>query len=218
MKIEFSQFQATLRLHLQQCHELPEQGANAALQMSAKLVADPVMSVSSASHKSIVHDIADESSSNTRDIRRATRIKATELATQLVKESSLETYLSPTGQLLADYVLQIADELHWYQRKDENNLAFNTGHANAQIIGPAGLFYAPGVIVGVTVMQPQLCYPNHNHPPEEVYIILSEGMWWQEGASWSAPGVNGYVYNSPNITHAMTASDKPLLALWCLNL
>jgi hypothetical protein len=65
-------------------------------------------------------------------------------------------------------------------------------------------------------MAPHVRYPDHNHPPEEVYLVLSPG-WFQHGdSSWSEPGIGGTFHNVPNIKHAMASGDAPLLALWCL--
>jgi hypothetical protein len=126
--------------------------------------------------------------------------------------------LSPSRQILARYILQMRTQLHWYQKAVENNPAFMQGHANAQLIGPNGLYVNEEIIVGVSLVAPHLTYPDHNHPPEEVYIVLSEGQWWQQGEQWMSPGVKGYVYNPENIMHAMSSTEKPLLAIWCLNL
>ncbi|MFT5707139.1 MAG: quercetin dioxygenase-like cupin family protein [Oceanospirillaceae bacterium] len=200
MSIEFSQFQVVLQQQLQQSSGLCEKGRSAALNMSAKLDAVLIMSAS---------------------VQEAD-LSVKKLAKELIKQAVLETHsvrdYPCTRLLLANYVLQLADQLNWYQRCDENNPAFNKGHANAQIIGPAGIFYDSQVMVGVTVMQPKLRYPDHNHPPEEVYVILSEGMWWQEGGNWYSPGVQSSVYNPAGISHAMQAVGQPLFALWCLNL
>ncbi|HLY58693.1 MAG TPA: dimethylsulfonioproprionate lyase family protein, partial [Stellaceae bacterium] len=69
---------------------------------------------------------------------------------------------------------------------------------------------------GVTLMAPDVRYPDHNHPPEEVYLVLTEGEWRQEAGPWFSPGVGGSFYNRPGITHAMRSSGTPLFALWAL--
>ena len=65
-------------------------------------------------------------------------------------------------------------------------------------------------------MAPGITYPDHRHPPEEVYIVLSNGQWRQGSGPWHAPGVGGIVYNPHDIVHAMRSGDSPLLAIWCL--
>ena len=132
-------------------------------------------------------------------------------------EATIEA-LSPARKTLAQYILQMQKKLRWYQRTLEDNLAFMAGHANAQLIGPQGLYISSEIIVGVSLIAPHITYPDHNHPPEEIYIVLSEGLWWQQGGQWFSPGVQGYVYNPENIMHAMASTAKPLLAIWCLNI
>lgn len=52
--------------------------------------------------------------------------------------------------------------------------------------------------------------------PEEVYLVLSPGLWWQEGRGWHEPGIGGTVHHAPNVRHAMRSGSSPLLANWCL--
>ncbi|GGK55894.1 hypothetical protein GCM10007941_02700 [Amphritea balenae] len=90
------------------------------------------------------------------------------------------------------------------------------GHVNAEIIGPKGLEVREDIIVGITLMRPGITYPDHHHPPAEIYIVLSEGLWRQKDLAWTSPGPGGYVYNPPDIIHAMKSLNTPLFALWCL--
>lgn len=112
----------------------------------------------------------------------------------------------------------ISDKLPWYTRHASELPGFENSHINAEIIGPNGLEVRSDVLVGVTLMHPNLTYPDHHHPPEEVYIVLSEGLWRQNDAPWWSPGIGGYVYNPPDILHAMQSVETPLCAIWSLNL
>lgn len=118
---------------------------------------------------------------------------------------------------LADTVRRIAPHLCWRQRVSAD-AQFMAGHANADVVGPAtdALERRGDVRIGLSLMAPATTYPDHQHPPEEVYIVLSSGEWRQDADAWVAPGVGGIVYNPPNIVHAMRASSTPLLAIWCL--
>jgi quercetin dioxygenase-like cupin family protein len=117
---------------------------------------------------------------------------------------------------LANAVILISDQLPWYQRPAPEFPAFEAGHANAEIIGPKGMLIRENVIVGLTVMRSGLIYPDHHHPPEEIYIVLSEGLWRQNNNPWKSPGLGGFVYNPPDILHAMKSTETPLFAIWCL--
>ena len=117
---------------------------------------------------------------------------------------------------LARSLAAIAPRLGWFTRPAENLPDFSNGHANAHIIGPRGLEARDDVYVGVTLMAPAVQYPEHRHPPEEVYVAMSEGEWRQDKGPWHAPGYGGLVYNPSNTRHAMRAGSRPLLAMWCL--
>ena len=118
----------------------------------------------------------------------------------------------------AQSLLSLSDSLAWWQRADATKVGepFESGHANATIVGPRGLEEREDVWVGVSLIAPGIDYPVHHHPPEEVYLVLSEGHWNQNNGSWQEPGIGGIVHNPPNILHAMRSGEKPLLATWCL--
>lgn len=117
---------------------------------------------------------------------------------------------------LANAAIELINQLPWYQRLAPDFPAFEAGHANAQIIGPQGILKRKDVIVGITLMRPNLTYPDHRHTPEEIYIALSEGLWRQQDNPWKSPGPGGYIYNPSDILHSMKSTEKPLVAIWCL--
>ncbi len=119
---------------------------------------------------------------------------------------------------LAAALASVEPELSWTlrARAAAEGPQFLNGHANAMIIGPGGLEVRSDVWVGVSLMAPNTRYPDHSHPPEEVYVALSPGEWRQQGGPWHSPGIGGLVYNPPNIVHSMRSADRPLLALWFL--
>ena len=108
--------------------------------------------------------------------------------------------------------------LTWTRRKgwEGEDASFAHGHANAMFVGPGGLEPRDDVWIGVSLMAPNVRYPDHQHPPEEVYTVLSDGEWRKADGDWFPPGIGGIVHNSPGIVHAMRSGDKPLLAIWCL--
>ncbi len=113
----------------------------------------------------------------------------------------------------------IEPSLNWYLRGGDQtgaNAAYATGHANAMIIGPGGLVRHKSVWLGVSLLAPDVRYPDHNHPPEETYLVLSEGDFYQAGRDWFTPGIGGTFYNPPGILHAMRSGRTPLLAMWAL--
>ncbi len=123
--------------------------------------------------------------------------------------------LAPLAQALAD----LAPHLVWTTRKTVGPTAspgFDGAHANGMLIGPGGLEERADVWLGLSLMAPGTRYPDHDHAPEEVYLVLSEGEFLQGEADWLARTAGQTVYNTPGIRHAMRAADRPFLALWCL--
>lgn len=137
-------------------------------------------------------------------------------------DSALETARTKSDGLarLADALENLRPSLTWAPRSgaDGSDPEFQNGHANAILVGPTGIEVRNDVWIGMTLMAPNLRYPDHRHPPEEAYLALSSGEWWKEGDDWFAPGIGGTLYNAPNILHAMRSNADPFLAIWCLPL
>ena len=119
---------------------------------------------------------------------------------------------------LAEAFEALEPELRWRRRpgSEAGGEVFHDGHANADIVGPVGLEQRSDVWFGASLVAPNVRYIDHRHPPEEVYIVMSDGEWYREDRGWHVPGAGGIVYNPPNIVHAMRAGPGPLLALWLL--
>ncbi|NBZ87363.1 dimethylsulfonioproprionate lyase family protein [Stagnihabitans tardus] len=120
---------------------------------------------------------------------------------------------------LAQAFAALAPRLSWGRRATATpDQAYYDAHANTVILGPKGLERREDLWVGVTVMAPGTLYPDHDHAPAEVYIPLTAGEWWNSAMDWTDPGLEGFIYNPPGITHAMRAGTGPFLALWFLPL
>ena len=123
-------------------------------------------------------------------------------------------------QALARAFAALAPDLVWRRRgsADPSDPRFWHGHANAQILGPNGIEKRDDVWVGATLMAPGTDYPRHSHKPEEIYLALAPGEWWNASTDWADPGATGAIYNPPGILHAMRSGPAPFLALWFLPL
>ena len=123
-------------------------------------------------------------------------------------------------QGLATAFAAIEARLEWKRRASSSpdDPVFWNGHANAMILGPGGLEGRDDLWVGATVMAPHVRYTDHSHPPEEVYVSLTPGRWWNSDMDWTDPGPNRVIYNPPGIVHAMQSGNEPFLALWYLPL
>ncbi|OYU17259.1 MAG: transcriptional regulator [Rhodobacteraceae bacterium PARR1] len=125
----------------------------------------------------------------------------------------------PVRRALTTALSALAARLTWTRRlsaRPEDG-AFWDGHANVMLAGPAGLEVRDDLWLGATLMAPGVTYTDHSHPPEETYLPLTPGAWWNAAMDWTDPGADGLIYNPPGITHAMRAlPDQPFLALWFL--
>jgi hypothetical protein len=112
----------------------------------------------------------------------------------------------------------LSPRLQWKRRKGSapDGTNFYDGHTNALVAGPSGLEEREDVWVGISLMAPHVRYPDHRHHPEEVYVSLAGGSWWNENMEWTTPGPGGLIYNNSNVMHAMRTETQPLLAIWCL--
>lgn len=114
----------------------------------------------------------------------------------------------------------IEPALQWRPRQGDCTGAsenFWENHANAMIVGPGGLEAREDVWLGVSLVGPNVRYPDHRHPPEETYLVISPGDFRQEREDWVYVGNGETFYNPPNIVHAMRSTDLPLLVFWALN-
>lgn len=126
---------------------------------------------------------------------------------------------SPSLARVADAFAALEPLLRWTRRSASGPFAsdnWQEGHANATIVGPGGLEDREDLVIGVSLLAPHVRYPDHNHGPEEVYLVLSQGRFQHGESDWFEPGIGGTLYNEPDIKHAMASGDAPLLALWYL--
>lgn len=117
---------------------------------------------------------------------------------------------------VADAFAALAPQLHWAPK----GTAGEGGEAspmNTMLLGPGGIEERDDLWIGASLMTPHTQYPVHSHPPEEVYLSLTPGEWWNETMDWRDPG-EGVIHNPPGIRHSMRAGAQPLLAIWLLPL
>ncbi len=133
--------------------------------------------------------------------------------------SAPERFEDAALRALVEAFRALEPDLTWYERTGDApgaNAAYPGGHANTMIVGPGGLLRHQSVWLGMSLMAPKVRYPDHTHPPEETYLALSDGDFFQEGRGWFTPGMGGTFYNPPGIRHAMRSGERPFLAMWAL--
>ncbi len=125
---------------------------------------------------------------------------------------------SPETAAVADALSHLGARLQWGRRIQGANdpEGFAENHANAVFVGHGGLEERDDIRIGASLVAPGTRYPDHDHPPEEMYLALSPGEWWNAETDWHEPGIGGLVHNPPGIVHAMRSGAAPLLAIWFL--
>jgi len=131
--------------------------------------------------------------------------------------------VKPQESLLQEFVahfIAVEPAIKWQRREklDMNTASANIvdSHANGMIFGPNGVEERSDVWLGLTLLAPHTRYPDHNHPPAEVYLNLSAGEFRHGDSGWFAPGMGGSFYNVPFTIHAMRSNEAPLFAFWLL--
>ena len=80
------------------------------------------------------------------------------------------------------------------------------------------LFVFEGLTSGLLWLEPGVAYPEHSHPPPELYFTLSGSAEWKYGGSdqYRRVSAGNLLYNHPFDRHGVQAGDTPLLALFLL--
>ena len=119
---------------------------------------------------------------------------------------------------LASKLLALSPSLAWSRRSGASRVGepFLSGHANTMIAGREGYEQRGDVIVGASMLAPGITYPEHKHAPEEMYIVMSGGDWYNELEGWYTPRIGDVIYHRPWLRHAMRSGEQPLLTVWCL--
>lgn len=118
-------------------------------------------------------------------------------------------------------IAQAAHLFHWRQNPNYSaarmGAAFMAGYGYVEFAGPKeALFHAPDIRVGLLLLGPNLHYPAHAHPAEEIYHPLTDGGHWRRGQEdWQTVAAGRAIHHPPMIVHETRASDRTLLALYC---
>jgi hypothetical protein len=150
---------------------------------------------------------------------RTTRPKRLSVCRYLAEAEMPAQKASPVLSELVRAFKDVEPEISWGARTaGAPNASENwpDNHANGMIFGPGGVEERTDVMLGASLLAPNVRYPDHSHPPEEIYLVLTPGRFQHGSSDWFTPGVGGTLHNVSSIKHAMASEDTPFLALWCL--
>jgi quercetin dioxygenase-like cupin family protein len=93
---------------------------------------------------------------------------------------------------------------------------FLDNYGYVELLGPGRALDSQIFRVGMLLLGPQTDYPEHAHPAEEVYHVISgSALWSRRGAPWQAQAPGAAIHHPPHMVHATQTGDEPLLALYC---
>ena len=85
---------------------------------------------------------------------------------------------------------------------------------NYNIIGEGGAFQSRQLWAWVVYMPPNLHYPWHHHPAEEIYLVLAgEAEFMKAGEPNMQLGPGDTSFHASNQPHAMETGDHPVMCL-----
>lgn len=80
------------------------------------------------------------------------------------------------------------------------------------------LFDLGTVTAGMLCVAPAKIYPEHDHPPQELYVLLDGTAEWRFGGADDylplAPGTT--LYNHPSDRHGIRVGDEAVVAMYVL--
>ena len=105
-------------------------------------------------------------------------------------------------------VQEIYRGLDWYQSAKSNS-------PYTQIVGPSCRIAREDFRLGLFLLPENIVYPNHQHSPDEVYIVLAGSGEWSLNRGTFDNKTAGNIIDIPSMTiHAMRTSATPALMLW----
>ncbi len=117
---------------------------------------------------------------------------------------------------LADLVLDKSDLLQWrLVVAGKLPAKFTDNMAAVELIGPTGMIKNDKARLGFFIQAPNLHYPSHWHPAEELYhVVQGRSGWAVDDLSLSDKNGGDFIHHLSMQPHTMETYDEPLLAIW----
>jgi len=127
--------------------------------------------------------------------------------------------LARDGELaaLAETFAAARGALKWSQNAayDEDSVGRKLldNYAYACLSGPDCLQPCEAPLGGYILLGPNFEYPDHNHAPREVYLVLTPGTrWCLDSGEWFDVAVGDLIVHEPWQMHATRTGEHPFLA------
>jgi quercetin dioxygenase-like cupin family protein len=123
-------------------------------------------------------------------------------------------------QPIASAIEPIARTCTWTQNPNyiahPPSPSFLANYGYVEWVGPCRTIHSTAIRVGILILGPATEYPEHHHPAEEVYHIISGHTLWSKAAEpWCQHPPGTAIHHAPHIPHATKTLAEPLLALYC---
>jgi quercetin dioxygenase-like cupin family protein len=121
---------------------------------------------------------------------------------------------------IASAIAPIANAAAWTQNPNyvarPPSSSFLDNYGYVEWVGPGRAINSASIRVGILMLGPATEYPEHNHPAEEVYHVISgHALWSKAGAPWHQIPPGTAIHHAPHVPHATKTLAEPLLALYC---
>lgn len=127
--------------------------------------------------------------------------------------------LAMTGEmaLLTESLVAARDAIRWSQNAgyDEATVGRELldNYAYACLSGPDCLQPCEAPLSGYILLGPNFEYPDHNHAPREVYLVLTPGAHWRlDSGDWFEVAPGDLIVHEPWQVHATRTGEQPFLA------
>lgn len=125
---------------------------------------------------------------------------------------------APSAQTrpLHDALIAVAPHAEWRHTYTEAEVGadFLARFGWFELAGPAGHFRSRQTRITVGYWGPGLHYDWHEHPPEELYSVVSgSALFLAEGEASVTLGPGGTRFHKSNQRHAMITDQSPILTL-----
>ncbi len=100
------------------------------------------------------------------------------------------------------------------------NPRFLANYGYGVILGPPDRRARPliddaSASMGLLMLGPDIEYPRHHHPAEEIYIPLAGTAWWRRGdGPWHRVPPGTAIHHPSGMPHATRTGGEPLVALY----
>lgn len=152
-------------------------------------------------HESAVHGFAEYIGSAIPKSPPAARIKA---SAELCKARDTR---------LARQLLDLSNHLPWTESPRTPDMGNRIALCSFN-----DLFELKHHTAGLLYLDPEMAYPEHSHPPPELYLTLSGTGSWRYGGrtEYRTVSAGNLLYNHPLDVHGVRSNNTPLLALFLL--